>query len=128
LVNPVPECSDVRGFTGDNPPPSDLGASKFFEYRYGGSYNLYLQRLPSSGGLVVDVEEVTPPNSLHIAWLLPQYIVLSAGEVLFSITSLAFAFTQVSKQHSDMHAHAASSINVIGQAASFLPHLIIESC
>ncbi len=42
----------------------------------------------------MDIEEITPPNSVHIAWLIPQYIVLTAGEVLFSITSLAFAFTQ----------------------------------
>ncbi len=34
------------------------------------------------------------PNSLSMMWLLPQYMVLTAGEVLFSITSLAFAFTQ----------------------------------
>ena len=27
-------------------------------------------------------------------WLLPQYVVLTIGEILFSITSLSFAFTQ----------------------------------
>ncbi len=37
---------------------------------------------------------VTEPNSIHMLWLLPQYMILTAGEVLFSITSLAFAFTQ----------------------------------
>jgi dipeptide/tripeptide permease len=28
-------------------------------------------------------------------WMLPQYGLLTMGEVMFSITSLAFAFTQV---------------------------------
>ena len=41
-----------------------------------------------------DIEEVTSPNSMHMLWLLPQYFVLTAGEVLFSITSLSFSFTQ----------------------------------
>lgn len=67
---------------------------EYFDYSYGACYNLYLQRLPNNT-LVVDVEEVTVPNTVHMFWLLPQYIVLTAGEVLFSITSLAFAFTQV---------------------------------
>ena len=73
---------------------SEHRGSEYFDYSSGGCYNLYLQRLPNAT-LVVDVEEVTVPNTIHIFWLLPQYIVLTAGEVLFSITSLAFAFTQV---------------------------------
>ena len=44
--------------------------------------------------LVVDVEEVTRANSLHMMWLLPQYIILTCGEILFSITGLEFAYTQ----------------------------------
>ena len=32
---------------------------------------------------------------VHIFWLLPQYIVLTVGEILFSITSLEFAYSQV---------------------------------
>ena len=87
----------MRGFTGTvdgRVTMSEHRGSEYFDYSYGGCYNLYLQRLPNST-LVVDVEEVTVPNTIHIFWLLPQYIVLTAGEVLFSITSLAFAFTQV---------------------------------
>lgn len=32
---------------------------------------------------------------IHIAWQLPQIIVMTAAEIMFSITSLEFAFTQV---------------------------------
>ncbi|XP_017881375.1 peptide transporter family 1 [Ceratina calcarata] len=42
----------------------------------------------------VDVVTVTEPNSLHIMWLIPQYIVITMGEVMFSVTGLEFAFTQ----------------------------------
>ena len=44
--------------------------------------------------LLVDIEEVTQANSLHMMWLLPQYIILTCGEILFSITGLEFAYTQ----------------------------------
>ncbi|XP_060880666.1 peptide transporter family 1-like [Metopolophium dirhodum] len=33
-------------------------------------------------------------NFIHIAWQLPQIIVMTAAEIMFSITSLEFAFTQ----------------------------------
>lgn len=47
--------------------------------------------------LELEKEDVTEKNSVHMLWLLPQYIVLTAGEVLFSITSLSFSFTQAPK-------------------------------
>ena len=89
----------VRGFTGTvdgRVTMSEERGHEYFDYSYGGCYNLYLQRLPQPNDtLIVDVEEVTVPNTVHMFWLLPQYVVLTAGEVLFSITSLAFAYTQV---------------------------------
>ena len=40
------------------------------------------------------MEEVTRANSLHMMWLLPQYIIMTCGEILFSVTALEFAYTQ----------------------------------
>jgi len=37
---------------------------------------------------------VTSPNTLHMAWMLPQYIIITMAEVMFSVTGLQFAFTQ----------------------------------
>lgn len=37
---------------------------------------------------------VTPPNSLHMAWMIPQYVIITMAEVMFSVTGLQFAFTQ----------------------------------
>lgn len=34
-------------------------------------------------------------NNVHMAWQLPQYLLISAGEVMFSITGLAFSYSQV---------------------------------
>lgn len=34
-------------------------------------------------------------NTISMAWLIPQYFVVTVGEVLFSITGLAFAYSQV---------------------------------
>lgn len=39
--------------------------------------------------------EVTPPNSVNILWLLPQYFVVTVGEVMFSVTGLTFSYSQV---------------------------------
>ncbi|XP_059472320.1 peptide transporter family 1-like [Neocloeon triangulifer] len=37
---------------------------------------------------------ITPESSLNILWQIPQYFVMTAGEILFSVTGLEFAFTQ----------------------------------
>ncbi|XP_049818947.1 peptide transporter family 1 isoform X2 [Aethina tumida] len=37
---------------------------------------------------------VTEPNSVHILWLLPQYIVITGGEIMFAITGLEFSYSQ----------------------------------
>ena len=36
-------------------------------------------------------------NTLSMAWMIPQYVLITVGEVLFSISGLAFAYTQVQK-------------------------------
>ncbi|EFX84703.1 hypothetical protein DAPPUDRAFT_99512 [Daphnia pulex] len=65
----------------------------------GGCYTIVVQRSlnPLSGenedGLVMPIE-VTPYNSIHMMWLLPQYFIITAGEVMFSVTGLQFSFTQ----------------------------------
>lgn len=36
-------------------------------------------------------------NNVHIAWQIPQYVLITAGEVMFSITGLEFSYSQVSQ-------------------------------
>ncbi|XP_063706988.1 peptide transporter family 1-like isoform X2 [Culicoides brevitarsis] len=42
----------------------------------------------------IEEHVIAAPNSIHMLWLLPQYIVITAGEVMFSVTGLEFSFTQ----------------------------------
>jgi len=58
----------------------------------GANYNLAI--VGDQAGLRLVWYRVTEPNSIHIFWLLPQYLVISVCEVLFSITSLEFAYSQ----------------------------------
>lgn len=64
------------------------------QIKLGGVYTLmiYLSNnidVPTSHMVIV-----TPPNSIHMLWLIPQYIIMTMAEVMFSVTGLSFAFTQ----------------------------------
>jgi len=61
--------------------------------KLGGVYTLVGSRVPTQN-LTGKVITVTQPNKLHMAWMLPQYIIITMAEVMFSITGLQFAFTQ----------------------------------
>lgn len=39
--------------------------------------------------------EMSPPNSIHMLWLIPQYFVLTVAEVMYAVSGNQFAFTQV---------------------------------
>uniref|UniRef100_A0A8C3A0X8 Solute carrier family 15 member 1b n=1 Tax=Cyclopterus lumpus TaxID=8103 RepID=A0A8C3A0X8_CYCLU len=39
---------------------------------------------------VVDIK----PNTIHMAWQIPQYFLMTLGEVVFSVTGLEFAYSQ----------------------------------
>ncbi|XP_031632571.1 solute carrier family 15 member 2-like [Contarinia nasturtii] len=38
--------------------------------------------------------ETSPKNSVNILWQLPQYVVISMGEVMFQVTGLEFSYEQ----------------------------------
>lgn len=65
---------------------------KDVQYEVGGVYvmNIYYINGTASANSVI----ITPPNSVHILWLIPQYIIMTMGEVMFSVTGLEFSFTQ----------------------------------
>ncbi|KAJ0183782.1 hypothetical protein K1T71_000205 [Dendrolimus kikuchii] len=63
-----------------------------YNFRAGAVYtiNIYEEFDIYEGNVVM----ITPPNSIHILWLIPQYVVMTMGEVMFSVTGLEFSFTQ----------------------------------
>lgn len=40
------------------------------------------------------VHTITAPPSVHVLWQIPQYVIVTAGEIMFSVTGLEFSFTQ----------------------------------
>ncbi|KAK2850152.1 hypothetical protein Q7C36_008935 [Tachysurus vachellii] len=65
----------------------DLGLLDF-----GASYTFVLSGDPNK--LTVHKMEDVEANNVHIAWQIPQYILITAGEVMFSITGLEFSYSQ----------------------------------
>ncbi|CAJ0938736.1 unnamed protein product [Ranitomeya imitator] len=43
---------------------------------------------------VAKIEDVAA-NSFHVAWQVPQYFLISAGEVMFSVTGLEFSYSRI---------------------------------
>ncbi|KOB77657.1 Yin, partial [Operophtera brumata] len=66
---------------------------KDFKFRAGAVYTINVYN-DSNSIFVANPLTITPPNSVHILWLIPQYVVMTMGEVMFSVTGLEFSFTQ----------------------------------
>ena len=68
------------------------------KFEFGANYVfLYLEH---GGDLEPEFKthSITPSNEVHMFWIIPQYFVMTCGEVMFSITGLEFAFSQVSSE------------------------------
>lgn len=70
---------------------------KEVSFKLGGAYTVvgsYMSTVKEDSNITGEIITVTQPNSLHMAYMLPQYIIITMAEVMFSITGLQFAFTQ----------------------------------
>lgn len=74
----------------------------------GGQYVLLVTNSPG-GQVNCSTQEVLPPNSLSMFYQIPQYVLITAGEVMFSVTGLEFSYSQ-----------APSSMKSVLQAAWLL--------
>lgn len=61
--------------------------------RTGGVYTLLINRA-ENGTFNTKLVVVTEPNSVNVLWLVPQYVVMTLGEVMFSVTGLEFSYSQ----------------------------------
>ncbi|KAG4065446.1 hypothetical protein HA402_003261 [Bradysia odoriphaga] len=59
----------------------------------GAAYTLVL-REQLNGSYMFQSHVIVPPNDVHILWQIPQYIIVTAGEIMFSVTGLEFSYTQ----------------------------------
>ncbi|CAO1383586.1 unnamed protein product [Diamesa tonsa] len=71
----------------------DKMIDKDIEMKLGGVYTLVIQER-QAGEFFTKLSIVTDPNSMNILWLIPQYVVMTLGEVMYSVTGLTFSFTQ----------------------------------
>uniref|UniRef100_A0A8C7ZYQ5 Solute carrier family 15 member 1 n=1 Tax=Oryzias sinensis TaxID=183150 RepID=A0A8C7ZYQ5_9TELE len=93
LPNNMSEYTSVKH--GEN----DAGLECFVkqELGFGSSYTLLIPPTLTFGGKcsegiqkILDIE----PNTISMAWQIPQYFLLTAGEVVFSVTGLEFSYSQ----------------------------------
>ncbi|NXF76954.1 S15A1 protein, partial [Sclerurus mexicanus] len=63
------------------------------KFGFGSAYTISIDDC-SRGILNVTYFEDIAPNSVHMAWQIPQYFLLTCGEVVYSVTGLEFSYSQ----------------------------------
>lgn len=59
----------------------------------GGSYTIVINE-SGDGVFRTKLHLITEPNSIHLVWQLPQYLLMSVAEVMYSIPGIEFSYTQ----------------------------------
>jgi len=77
-----------------NSTPGDVFVSSI-KLLPGACYLVVIQRsLTDSAENHLWTVPISPPNSLHMLWLIPQFFLITVAEVMFSVTGLHFSFSQ----------------------------------
>ncbi|XP_049341310.1 solute carrier family 15 member 1 [Astyanax mexicanus] len=67
------------------------------KFGFGGAYTFLIPSTllwtENCGNAIVEVEDIKP-NTVHMALQIPQYFLITAGEVVFSVTGLEFSYSQ----------------------------------
>lgn len=61
--------------------------------RQGGVYSLLISAM-NLDSPKLHKQIITPPNTIHMLWLTPQYFLITVAEILISITCYEFAYSQ----------------------------------
>ncbi|NXW92023.1 S15A1 protein, partial [Alopecoenas beccarii] len=60
---------------------------------FGSAYTIVINGCTGNKLDVIYSEDI-PPNTVHMAWQIPQYFLLTCAEVVFSVTGLEFSYSQ----------------------------------
>ncbi|KAL7030430.1 hypothetical protein ACKWTF_006656 [Chironomus riparius] len=63
------------------------------KFKRGGVYAVVVHE-EADNKYAANISIITPPNSISILWLIPQYILMTIAEIFYSITGLQFSYTQ----------------------------------
>ncbi|NXH53972.1 S15A1 protein, partial [Rhabdornis inornatus] len=63
------------------------------KFGYGSAYTISLDSCIENELSITYFEDIAP-NTVHMAWQIPQYFLLTCAEVLFSVTGLEFSYSQ----------------------------------
>ncbi|NXK35239.1 S15A1 protein, partial [Piprites chloris] len=63
------------------------------KFGFGSAYTISVNSCTQDTLNVTYFEDI-PPSSVHMAWQIPQYFLLTCGEVVFSVTGLEFSYSQ----------------------------------
>ncbi|KAF7252396.1 Solute carrier family 15 member 1, partial [Varanus komodoensis] len=63
------------------------------KFGYGSAYTIIVEACNSTGLTVKYVEDIQP-NTVNMAWQIPQYFIITCAEVVFSVTGLSFSYSQ----------------------------------
>jgi len=61
--------------------------------KQGGAFTILLYEV-SGSTYVAELHVITTPNTMHMLWLVPQYVIMTLGEVMYSVTGLQFSYSQ----------------------------------
>ncbi|GFV50146.1 hypothetical protein TNCV_87791 [Trichonephila clavipes] len=64
------------------------------KFETGGSYTVFVHQNTFTKMSLVSVVTTVTPTSISILWQIPQIIIITIGEIMFSITGLAFSYSQ----------------------------------
>lgn len=89
-ANSIDQFEIVTGSYTIHADEREIGSSDF---HVGGVFTVVISQM-SNNAFQIRSHVITAPNSLHMLWLVPQIMIMTAGEVMFSVTGLEFAYSQ----------------------------------
>uniref|UniRef100_A0A8B9QFC9 Solute carrier family 15 member 1 n=1 Tax=Apteryx owenii TaxID=8824 RepID=A0A8B9QFC9_APTOW len=62
-------------------------------FGFGSASTIVINECSGSSLAATYIEDI-PPNTVHMAWQIPQYFIITCAEVVFSVTGLEFSYSQ----------------------------------